>query len=142
MSDVNGSEGTHGMLSAFTDEGDRARLTPTALEAYRNLANIWKLSAEDAAALIAVPSSTWGLIETSEWSGILSQNQLTRVSALVGIFMALKDLFDDEYSRRWAVSPNKGPIFGGRSPVEAMVEEGIPGMVETRRYVEALQLGL
>jgi hypothetical protein len=126
----------------FSDKDDRARLTATALEAYRNLSKNWKLSAEDAAALIAVPISIWGLIERSEWSGILSQDQLTRVSALVGIFMNLQGLFSEEYAHRWVGLPNKGPIFGGRSPVEAMVEDGVPCMIETRRYVEALQLGL
>lgn len=141
-SDVNGSEATQGVPNVFADERDRARLTATALEAYRNLSKNWKLSPEDAAALIAVPLSTWDLIATGEWSGILSQDQLTRVSALVGIFMALNGLFNDEYSRHWAVLPNRGPIFGGRSPVDAMIHDGVPCMVETQRYIEALQLGL
>lgn len=142
MSNLDATEAMQQFPDAFADDGDRDRLTPTGLEAYRNLATNWKLSAVDAAALIDVPLSTWRLIETDEWSGILSQDQLTRVSALVGIYLALDGLFAQEYSDRWLVLSNKNPIYGGRSPVEAMIEDGIPCMLETRRYIEAVQLGL
>ncbi len=43
---------------------------------------------------------------------------------------------------RWPRLRNAGPLFGNLSPVEAMAERGIPGMVEIRRHVDALRGGL
>ncbi|MBK8631864.1 MAG: hypothetical protein IPN84_17295 [Sphingomonadales bacterium] len=43
---------------------------------------------------------------------------------------------------RWPRLPNRGPIFSAKSPVEAMIEGGIPRMLETRLYIDALRGGL
>ncbi|KJB95157.1 hypothetical protein N826_07080 [Skermanella aerolata KACC 11604] len=36
-----------------------------------------------------------------------------------------------------APAPQYGPLFQNLSPVEAMIEGGIPFMLEVRRYVDA-----
>jgi hypothetical protein len=131
-----------GKLQTFADEGDRARLTPAALEAVRNLAVAWKLTGDDAAALLGVSASTWDRIRSASWKQALSQDQLTRVSALVGVFKALHILFADGMADRWPRLPNAGPLFGNRDPVTAMVDGGIPVMLDVRRYVDALRGGL
>jgi hypothetical protein len=43
---------------------------------------------------------------------------------------------------RWPKLANKGPIFRHKSPVQAMIEGGIPVMLETRRHVDAVRGGL
>ena len=131
-----------GKLQTFADESDRARLTPAALEAVRNLAAAWKLTGDDAAALLGVSPSTWDRIRGGSWKQALSQDQLTRVSALVGIFKGLHLLFADGMADRWPRLPNAGPLFVNRDPVYAMVDGGIPVMLEVRRYVDALRGGL
>jgi antitoxin Xre/MbcA/ParS-like protein len=131
-----------GRLQTFADESERARLTPAALEAVRNLAVAWKLTGDDAAALLGVSASTWDRIRSGSWKQALSQDQLTRVSALVGIFKALHLLFADGMADRWPRLPNAGPLFGNRDPITAMVDGGIPAMLDVRRYVDALRGGL
>ena len=131
-----------GKPQTFADEGDRARLTPAALEAVRNLAGAWKLTGDDAAALLGVSASTWDRIRSGSWKQALSQDQLTRVSALVGIFKALHLLFADGMADRWPRLPNAGPLFANRDPIAAMVNGGIPVMLDVRRYVDALRGGL
>ena len=131
-----------GKLQTFADEGDRARLTPAALEAVRNLAVAWKLTGDDAAALLGVSASTWDRIRSGSWKQSLSQDQLTRVSALVGIFKGLHLLFADAMADRWPRLPNAGPLFANRDPITAMVDGGIPVMLDVRRYVDALRGGL
>jgi hypothetical protein len=64
------------------------------------------------------------------------------VSALVGIFKGLHLLFADGMADRWPTLPNKGPLFGGHSPVKVMIEGGIPAMLDVRRHVDALRGGL
>jgi hypothetical protein len=43
---------------------------------------------------------------------------------------------------RWPTLKNIGPLFGGNTPVDAMIEGGIPLMIEVRRYVDAMRGGL
>ena len=42
---------------------------------------------------------------------------------------------------RWPRLPNRGPIFASMTPVEAMIKGGIPRMLETRQYIDALRGG-
>jgi hypothetical protein len=77
-----------------------------------------------------------------KWEQSLSQDQLTRVSAMVGVFKGLHLLFADDMADRWARLRNRGPLFENRTPVDAMIEGGIPTMLEVRRHVDALRGGL
>jgi hypothetical protein len=126
----------------FALEADRERLTPAALEAIINIAEAWKLSGDEAAALLGVSSSTWDRIRANKWNQTLSQDQMTRASTLIGVFKGLNLLFDQAMADRWPKLRNKGPLFNNLPPVEAMIEGGIPYMLEVRRYVDALRGGL
>jgi hypothetical protein len=126
----------------FAGEVDRVRLTPAALEAMRNLAKTWDATGDEMAALLGVSPSTWDRIKGGAWNQALSQDQLTRVSALIGVFKGLHLLFADTMADRWIRLPNAGPLFGNRTPIEAMIEGGIPAMIDVRRYVDALRGGL
>jgi len=129
-------------LQTFAEEADRERLTPAALEGIRNLAGLWKLNADEAAALLGISATTWDRIRRKEWHQTLSQDQLTRVSALIGVFKGLNLLFADSMANRWPRLRNSGPLFENRDPIETMARGGIPVMLEVRRYVDALRGGL
>lgn len=129
-------------LQTFSDEHDRARLTPAALEAVRSLAGHWNATGDEMAVLLGVSPSTWDRIKSGAWSQALSQDQLTRASALVGTFKGLHLLFADTMADRWIRLRNSGPLFGNRTPIETMIEGGIPVMIDVRRYVDALRGGL
>jgi uncharacterized protein (DUF2384 family) len=127
----------------FADEKDRARLTPAALEAVRNLAKAWGATGEEMAALLGIAPSTWDRFKSrARKRKALSQDQLTRVSAMVGVFKGLHLLFADGMADRWIRLPNSGPLFANRTPIAAMIEDGIPTMIEIRQYVDALRGGL
>lgn len=126
----------------FADERDRERLTPAALEAIRNLAKAWGITGNEMATLLGVSPSTWDRIKSDAWGQALSQDQLTRASAMIGVFRGLHLLFADAMADRWVRLRNSGPLFGNRTPIETMIEGGIPAMIEVRRYVDALRGGL
>jgi hypothetical protein len=119
----------------FAREADRERLTPAALAALRGLAAAWRLTGEEAAALLGVSATTWDRIKAGTWRQTLTQDQLMRASAMVGVYKGLHLLFADAMADRWPRLRNAGPLFGNLTPVEAMVERGIPGMIEIRRHV-------
>ena len=129
-------------LQTFARAQDRERLSKTAVKAFRALCGHWGLNNADAAALLGVSESTWDRIKRGSWNQPLSQDQMTRASAAIGIYKGLHLLFADGMADRWPRLANSSSIFGRRSPVEAMVDGGIPAMLDTRRYVDAVRGGL
>lgn len=129
-------------VQTFTRAPDRERLSPVAIKAFRKIVEQWTLTNAEAAMLLGVSESTWDRIKRGAWDQPLSQDQLTRASAMIGIHKGLRLLFADDMALRWPKLANTGPIFQRRPPVEAMIEGGIPLMLETRRYVDAIRGGL
>lgn len=127
----------------LADLATRARLTPAAVGGVARLAEIWQLSNAEICALLGdVSERTWFRMKKGEWSGTLSQDALTRISALIGIFKGLRLLFSEPLSDEWVQLPNKGPLYAGRRPLDAMIAGGIPKMLEVRRHIDALCGGL
>jgi len=129
-------------LQTFASDGDRKRLTGSAVKAMLRLVEAWGGNNAEGAALLGVSESTWDRMKAGKWDGTLNQDQLTRASALIGVFKGLHLLFADTMADRWPRLPNRGPIFDRKSPVEAMIDGGIPRMLETRQYIDALRGGL
>jgi hypothetical protein len=126
----------------FSAEADRARLSKVALKAYRRLVTQWGLTGQQAAALLDVSTSTWERLKQEGKDKSLSQDQLTRISALIGVYKGLHLLFVDAMADRWPRLPNRGPLFAGLSPIDSMIRGGIPQMLDVRRYVDAVRGGL
>ena len=103
---------------------------------------VGKLTNVEAAALLAVSASTWERMRKPDWRGALNQDQLTRVSAIIGTLKGLRLLFTDSLADEWPKLANKGSLFEGHTPVQAMIEGGIPRMLDVRRHVDALRGGL
>jgi hypothetical protein len=91
----------------FSAERDRSRLSPTAINAMRRIAEHWKLTGQEASALLGVSTSTWDRMVAGKWESSLSQDQLTRISAVVGVFKGLNLLFADDMADRWARLRNR-----------------------------------
>ena len=130
-------------LPNLADPATHARLTPAAVAAAVRLLEIWRLSAAEICALLGdISGRTWFRMKRAEWGGTLSQDVLTRISALLGIFKGLQLLFSEPLGNEWVRLPNKGPLYRGRRPVDVMIEGGIPKMIEVRRHIDALCAGL
>src|ERR1700726_1436764 len=70
-------------------------------------------------------------------SGTLRQDELTRISYLVGIYKALHILLPDDLADRWVTQPNDNLLFRGQAPVDYMVRAGIPGLQQVRSLIDA-----
>lgn len=126
----------------FAHEADRVRLSKVALKAFRRLVEQWGLTGQQAAALLDVSTSTWERLKQDGKDKALSQDQMTRISALVGVYKGLHLLFADDMADRWPGLANKAPLFARMSPIESMIHGGIPQMLDVRRYVDAVRGGL
>lgn len=127
----------------LADPATRSRLTPAAVTGIARLAEIWRLTGAEICALLGdVSDRTWFRMKKGEWSGTLSQDTLTRISALLGIFKGLRLLFSEPLCDEWVRLPNNGPLYRGRRPIDAMIDGGIPKILEVRRHIDALRGGL
>ena len=136
---------TRSELGVWPDLADplvRQELTPSALGAMERLADRWGLGVKQVGDLLGgVASSTW-----HSWKARppaeLSMDQLTRMSLLLGIFTALQVLHPGELADTWVARPNTNEIFAGRTPLQCMIDGGIPVMVEVRRLLDGRRGGL
>lgn len=126
----------------FANDAHRQRLSVVALKAFKRIVDEWDLTGQQAAGLLGVSTSTWERLKAGGQDKNLSQDQMTRISALVGIYKGLHLLFADSMADRWPLLENKGPLFRGGTPVNSLLDGGIPQMLEVRRYVDAVRGGL
>lgn len=112
-----------------------------ALKAFANIMAEWQIPIHEAAALADMSESTWKRARKPGYTGDLTHDQLLRLSAVVGIYKALKLYFGDPIARRWISLPNDGPLFGGERPIDTMIREGLPQFMQVRTYLDALRGG-
>lgn len=127
----------------LADAATRNRLSPSAVSAMVRLVDVWRLTSAEACTLLGdVSERTWFRMKKGEWDGALSQDTLTRVSALVGIFKGLHLLFSQPLADEWIRLSNKSSLYRGHRPLDVMFEGGIPAMLEVRRHIDAMRGGL
>lgn len=113
-----------------------------ALKAYARIADAWSLTLREAATLVDMSESTWKRARNPGYEGNLTQDQMLRLSALVGLYKSLELYFEEPISREWVKLPNRGPEFDGLRPVDAMNAGGLPKIIRVRAYVDALRGGV
>jgi uncharacterized protein (DUF2384 family) len=73
--------------------------------------------------------------------GLLSQDELTRVSLLIGIFKALNILFSQRLANQWALRPNSNAMFSNVAPLQMLMRGGVPAMIGVRRLLDSRRGG-
>jgi len=129
----------------LSDQDDLPRAVDEDAVAVKALARVfkaWRLKMEISAKLSGVSERTWTRMRSGTWSGTLSQDQLLRASALIGLYKGLHLYFGADLADKWVSLSNRGPLFHGASPVEFMQAGGLPAIINARDYVDALRGGL
>lgn len=118
----------------------RERLSQSAMDGLFAIVDKWHLPIEKVGELLGgVPRSTLYKMKTA--SGTLRQDELTRISYIVGIYKALHILLPAEYADRWMTQPNDNFLFGGQPPLEYAIRNGIPGLQQIRSLLDAARGG-
>ena len=127
----------------LTDPATRERLTPVAVSGLLPVFDAWHLKTDDARLLFGdISERSWYRLKGGQKSSMLTQDQLMRASALIGIYKGLHLLFVGSLADEWPLLENAGEPFGGLTPVQHMVKGGIPAILETRQHVDGLRGGL
>ncbi len=129
-------------IEAQAKEFDPEHIARVGIKAAARLLAAWKVDQPTAAALVGVKERTWARMKSGNWSGELNQDQRMRISALVGLYQGLHVYFSDELADRWVALENKGGLFKGARPLDFMVEGGVPALITTRDYIDAVRGGL
>jgi|SRR6516164_10975616 len=125
----------------LTDAATRKRLSAAAIEAFFRIVEKWELKNEDAMSLLGGISHGRYYTLKKTRRGILTQDELTRVSLLIGIFKSLNILFSTKLANQWVARPNTNPMFHAAPPLIALVQRGVVGMLGVRRLLDARRGG-
>jgi hypothetical protein len=120
---------------------NRARLSPAAIEGLLRIARHWALRDEDTRALLGGMSSGSFYSLKSRASKTLDEDQLTRISLLIGMYKALNILYGQKLADAWVGLPNTNPMFGGDSPLNYVKKGGIPALLRVRQLLDARRGG-
>ncbi len=128
-------------LPDLADPAIRTRLSPAAIAAFFAIVDKWGLRNEDAMALLGGASHGRYYELKKTRKGVLSQDELTRISLLIGIFKALNILFNQQLANQWTSRPNSNPMFNDAAPLDLLMRGGVPGMIGVRRLLDARRGG-
>ncbi len=123
------------------DPASRVRLSPSAIKAFFAIVEKWQLRNEDAMALLGGASHGRYYELKKNRKGLLSQDELTRISLLIGIFKALNILFGQRLANQWTSRPNSNPMFNDAPPLQFLARAGVPGMIGVRRLLDSRRGG-
>lgn len=127
----------------LSDPTERKKVSPTAIKKFREITDQkWALTEAQSLGLLGgIASSTYHSWRTSPEDRELDQDILTRISLVIGIFRALHGYFSDQLADGWVKYANRAPMFSGRAPIDFMIHEGIPGMLQVRRMLDGWRVG-
>ncbi len=128
-------------LPDLADPSTRARLSTAAIAAFFAIVEKWQLRNEDAMVLLGGASHGRYFELKKNRKGLLSQDELTRISLLIGIFKALNILFGQRLANQWTSRPNFNPMFNGAPPLEYLARGGVPAMMGVRRLLDSRRGG-
>lgn len=118
----------------------RERLSQSAVDGLFAIADKWGLPVEKVAELLGgIPRSTLYKMKTA--AGTLRQDELTRISYLLGIYKALHILLPPAHADRWMTRHNDNFLFGGQAPLDHAIRNGIPGLQQIRSLLDAARGG-
>jgi hypothetical protein len=126
---------------SLANRENRTRLSPAAVKGLFRIARHWGLRDEDTRALLGGLSSGSFYSMKGQAAKILDEDQLTRISLLIGIYKALNILYSSKLADAWISLANSNPMFGGDSPLGYMKQGGIPAFLRVRQLLDARRGG-
>lgn len=129
-------------LIDLSSKDEQRRLSSSAMRAFFNIMQRWKVRDADARALLGGVSNGPYYEMKKGADRVLEEDKLLRISYLIGVFKALNILYSEKLADAWMQLPNKNRIFGGQTPLDYMAKGGLPAMQMVRRLLDARRGGM
>ncbi len=108
------------------------------LRAFFKLSELWNLSGDEQRTLLGEVSRATFTRWKKESPKDLSRDTLERLSYLLGIWKGLQILIPDQaQALAWMHTPNLDPFFGGRPPLERLMQGRMLDLADVRRFLDA-----
>ena len=125
----------------------RRCLSAPGLRTFLALAAEWDLTEEQQLRILGMPLVStyrrWAKQARGERDLTLSVNVLMRISAVLGIYQALRVLCEGtDDVRDWLTGSYNGSIFQGRAPLAVITSGSLDDLLNVRRFLEAGMQGL
>ncbi|NJL70457.1 MAG: DUF2384 domain-containing protein [Candidatus Competibacteraceae bacterium] len=111
-----------------------------ALRAFFNIGEQWELTTKQQMKLLGMTNqSTFYSYKNAPESARIDQDMLERISYILGIYQDLRTLLSNEDSvRSWIKKPNNAELFGGKSALDYLTNEGrMLDLYTVRQYLAA-----
>jgi hypothetical protein len=133
---------TPGFVDLPTDPADLERLSGAGLRTFFRISGLWDLSVDEQMALLGLRSRSTYFKWKRDRQARLDRDQLERISHVLGIYKALQILLPDAAAAdAWVKRPNRAEPFLGRPALDLMIQGGITGLFNVRRYLDAQRGG-
>ena len=117
------------------------RLSVSAIRAFFKLIAAWELRDEASRQLLGGVSNGVFYQLKKNPRKTLDQDKLTRISLLLGIFRALNVLYGRKLADTWIRLPNSNSMFQGASPLDYVIQGGVPALIRVRQLLDARRGG-
>jgi hypothetical protein len=130
-----------GHLIDLSDKATQERFSRTATRTFFKIMEAWGARDDDAKQLLGgVSNGVYYQLKGGE-EKTLNQDELTRISLLLGIFKALNILYSRKLADSWVGLPNSNPMFGGETPLAYLIHGGVPAFIRVRQLLDARRGG-
>jgi hypothetical protein len=118
------------------------RLAEAARQTFRQIAMAWSLTYQEQSALLGQPVEIAFAVLYSSASGATRAETLERASYLIGIYVALHNIFSDQrQADGWIRRPNTGRLFNGASALALMCSGQLIDLAAVREHLETNGMG-
>lgn len=114
----------------LTNPEHRCSILAAGLKAWDRIAWYWQLTDEERLRLVPLLQ----LEDPIENQAM--RERATKLGLMIGIYRRLKILYSDQLACAWIKLPNTNPLFGGKRPMDVMIEGGIPVMAKVALLLE------
>ena len=130
-------------LLDFNSAEERKRLSKSSLIGFFKMMEIWNLRDEDARMLLGgISNGQFYEMKKDPKGKVLDVDRMYRVSYLIGIFKAINILHGKELADEWVQLQNSNSMFGGKTPLQYMIDGGLPAMQTVRRLLDGRRGGM
>jgi hypothetical protein len=125
----------------------RREVSGPGLRTFITLANLWRLNEEQRRRILGYPARStyqnWVKNVQEHREITLDYDVLIRISAVLGIYQALRILFNtEEEGIAWLREPHHATVFGGHPPLNLMTSGPQDAILTVRRFLDAARGGL
>jgi len=116
----------------------RRKFSSPAMRTFLSIAGAWGLTVDEQRGLLGWPAPSTFFKYKSGQIGTLSYDTLMRISLILGIYKALHILFPEaSLADAWLKLPNSNPMFAGKPAMSFLLENGMDGLYQLRRLLDA-----